>query len=190
MFKGAKTMIQTMKCGKIIDSQGRHIHVKFCPICSEEESKKNVILDINNDSKIETKTDVNAPDSDSKIETKTDINLADNDSKIVSDVTKEETKTDVNAADNDSKIETKTDIKEADSDSKNEDDDVSWLVETLGIAIIGAGLIVGLIYLAYRWATQKAGNTNTSSQYVDTGAAMTSSRAQYVDILQSGLGVK
>ena len=160
-------MEQTMKCGKIINSQGRHIHLKFCPVCSEDESKKNVFLEVNNDSKLIVDA--------TKKATKTDIKEVNNDSKLIVDATKEATK---------------TDIKEADSDSNTDDDGISWVAETLGIALLGFGLFVGLIYLAYKCASQKAGNNNIISKYVDTGAAMPSAKAQYVDILSSGLGVK
>ncbi|MCZ7401220.1 MAG: hypothetical protein O8C61_03260 [Candidatus Methanoperedens sp.] len=49
------------------------------------------------------------------------------------------------------------------SESKDDDDGVSWLVETLAIVLLGFVLIAGLIYLAYKWASQKVGNTKTSA---------------------------
>ncbi len=124
-------MIETMKCGKVVDSQGKHIHIKFCPICSgEDESKKKANLDAINVSKIETKID----------------NLeAVNDSK-----------TDLEAS--------QIDNKETDSDSKSEGEDTSLGSKALGVALLGFGLFIGLLYLAYRWAARKTENNEISNE--------------------------
>ncbi len=76
-------MEQTMKCGKVVGSQGKHIHIRFCPICSgEDEAKKKVNLEAVKDSKIKTKKVNLEAVNDSKIKTKK-VNLeAVKDSKI------------------------------------------------------------------------------------------------------------
>ncbi|MCZ7401219.1 MAG: hypothetical protein O8C61_03255 [Candidatus Methanoperedens sp.] len=78
-------------------------------------------------------------------------------------------------------------IKEPASDSKAEGDGAAfWVPMVIGVVL----LVASLGYLVYTWYTQKAGNNNTSGQYVDTGAATTTDRAQYVSVLSSGVGVR
>jgi hypothetical protein len=89
---------------------------------------------------------------------------------------------------------TVSDLSETETDAKDSGydliDDISWAVRVLCTALLGGLLIGGLIYFGLKWANPLAGADASIGKYVDTGAAMTPERSQYVSFLSSGVGVR